>query len=146
MFPTIIEKVEEEEKAAKETAKSPPSPLTELYDGLTLKQRHTWPRFLGDWAFVDGVPHHGGNFLTGVITLNQIPLTTIVTYLQKSYRSRISNHWATIPACSAVPPIYKQSILAIYRKFTVATVRFTQNVSCNIYIHPRYQQVANVTV
>ena len=46
---------------------------------------------------------------TGVITPNQIPLTTIVTYLQKSYRSRISNHWATIPACSVVPPIYKKS-------------------------------------
>ena len=45
----------------------------------------------------------------GVITPNQIPLTTIVTYLEKSYRSRISNHWATIPACSMVPPIYKQS-------------------------------------
>ena len=43
----------------------------------------------------------------GVITPNQIPLTTIITYLQKSYRSRISNHWATIPACSVVPPIYK---------------------------------------
>ena len=28
---------------------------------------------------------------------------------RNSYRSRISNHWATIPACSAVPPIYKQS-------------------------------------
>ena len=48
-------------------------------------------------------------FVLGVITPNQIPLTTIVTYLQKSYRSRISNHWATIPACSVVPPIYKKS-------------------------------------
>ena len=47
--------------------------------------------------------------VVGVITPNQIPLTTIVTYLQKFYRSRISNHWATIPACSVVPPIYKQS-------------------------------------
>ena len=37
-------------------------------------------------------------------------------------------------------------ILATYRKFTVATVRFTQNVSCNIYTHPIYQQVADVTV
>ena len=45
----------------------------------------------------------------GVITPNKIPLTTIVTYLQKCYRSRISNHWATISACSVVPPIYKQS-------------------------------------
>ena len=42
-------------------------------------------------------PAHKGN---GVITPNQIPLTTIITYLQKRYRSRISNHWATIPACS----------------------------------------------
>ena len=88
----------------------------------------------------------------GVITPNQIPLTTIVTYLQKSYRSRISNHLTTIPACSVVPTIYKQSkktycpILATYRKFTVATVRFTQNVSCNIYTHPVYQQVSNDTV
>ena len=51
----------------------------------------------------------GCHVLGGVITPNQIPLTTIVTYLQKSYRSRISNHWATIPACSVVPPIYKKS-------------------------------------
>ena len=47
--------------------------------------------------------------ISGVITPNKIPLTTIVTYLQKGYRSRISNHWATIPACSVVPPIYEQS-------------------------------------
>ena len=47
--------------------------------------------------------------VTCVFTPNKIPLTTVVTYLQKSYRSRISNHWATIPACSVVPPIYKQS-------------------------------------
>ena len=31
------------------------------------------------------------------------------TYLQKCYRSRISNHWAIIPACSVEHPIYKQS-------------------------------------
>ena len=37
-------------------------------------------------------------------------------------------------------------ILVTYRKFTVTTIRFTQNVSCNIYTHPIYQQVANVTV
>ena len=37
-------------------------------------------------------------------------------------------------------------ILATYRKFTLTTVRFTQNVICNIYTHPRYQQGANVTV
>ena len=92
--------------------------------------------------------------VSGVITPNHISLTTMVTYLQKSYRSRISNHWASIPACSVVPPIYKTSkktychisFLATYRKFTLATVRFTQNVSCNIFTHPIYQQVANVTV
>ena len=42
--------------------------------------------------------------------------------------------------------ILSRIILATYRKFTVATVRFTQNVSCNIFTHPIYQQVANVTV
>ena len=42
--------------------------------------------------------------------------------------------------------ILSHIILATYRKFTVATVRFTQNVSCNIYTRPIYQQVANVTV
>ena len=42
--------------------------------------------------------------------------------------------------------ILSRIILATYRKFTVTTVRFTQNASCNIYTHPRYQQVANVTV
>ena len=42
--------------------------------------------------------------------------------------------------------ILSHIILATYRKFTVTTVRFTQNVSCNIYTHPIYQQVANVIV
>ena len=42
--------------------------------------------------------------------------------------------------------ILSRIILATYRKFTVATVRFTQNVTCNIFTHPIYQQVANVTV
>ena len=42
--------------------------------------------------------------------------------------------------------ILSHIILSTYRMFTVATVRFTQNVSCNIYTHPRYQQVTNVTV
>ena len=32
--------------------------------------------------------------------------------------------------------ILSHIILATYRKFTVATVRFTQNVNCNIYTHP----------
>ena len=42
--------------------------------------------------------------------------------------------------------ILSHIILATYRKFTVTTVRFTQNVSCNIFTHPIYQQVANVIV
>ena len=42
--------------------------------------------------------------------------------------------------------ILSRIILATYRKFTVATVRFTQNFSCNIFTHPIYRQVANVTV
>ena len=42
--------------------------------------------------------------------------------------------------------ILSRIILATYRKFTVATVRFTQNVTGNIFTHPIYQQVANVTV
>ena len=42
--------------------------------------------------------------------------------------------------------ILSHIILATYRKFTVTTPRFTQNVSCNIFTHPIYQQVANVTV
>ena len=33
--------------------------------------------------------------------------------------------------------ILSHIILATYRKFTVTTLRFTQNVSCNIYTHPR---------
>ena len=32
--------------------------------------------------------------------------------------------------------ILSRIILATYRKFTVTTVRFTQNVSCNIFTHP----------
>ena len=42
--------------------------------------------------------------------------------------------------------ILSRIILATYMKFTVATVRFTQNVTGNIFTHPIYQQVANVTV
>ena len=35
--------------------------------------------------------------------------------------------------------ILSHIILVAYRKFTVATVRFTPNVSCNIYTHPIYK-------
>ena len=62
-----------------------------------------------DWHSHPRVILPPGTPPTGVFTPNKTPLTTIVTYLQKSYRSRISNHWATIPACSVLPPIYKQS-------------------------------------
>jgi hypothetical protein len=53
MFSTIVEKVEEEEKAGKEAERASPSPLTHFYDSLTLKGRTNVPSFLGDWAFVD---------------------------------------------------------------------------------------------
>ena len=39
--------------------------------------------------------------------------------------------------------ILSRIILATYRKFKVATVRFTQNVTGNIFTHPIYQQVAS---
>ena len=54
-------------------------------------------------GFVSYRPNVNTLFPAGVITPNQIPLTTIVTYLHKSYRSRISNHWATIPAVWYLP-------------------------------------------
>ena len=63
----------------------------------TYKLNRTRVMLLDIWRFAGG------------IAPNKIPLTTIVTYLQKRYRSRISNHWATILACSVVPPVYKQS-------------------------------------
>ncbi|KAK7091380.1 uncharacterized protein [Littorina saxatilis] len=55
-FAVIEEKVEEEEKAAEETARCPPSPLAPYYTGLTQSDRYAWPSFLGDWAFEDGQP------------------------------------------------------------------------------------------
>lgn len=51
LFKTIEEKVTEEELAGEESRSQEPSPLTQFYDSLKLKARHTWPRFLGDWAF-----------------------------------------------------------------------------------------------
>ena len=62
----------------------------------------------------------------GVITPNQIPLTTIVTYLQKCYRSRISNHWATIY------PIYKRTV-------TYHFSDLKEVYSGNRYIHTKCQ-------
>ena len=81
------------------------------------------------------------------ITPNKIPLTTIVVYLWKSNTSSISNQWAcmqcgTSHLYTVQETLLSHIILATYRMFTVATVRFTQNDSCNIYIHPIYQQVA----
>ena len=90
----------------------------------------------------------------GVITPNQIPLTTIVTYLQKKLQkqnSKLLGHY-TCMQCgishlqTVQENILSHIILATYRKFTVATVRFTQNVSCDIFTHPIYQQVTNVIV
>ena len=57
----------------------------------------------------------------GVITPNQIPLTTIVTYLH-NVRSRISNHWACIQCGTShlqkvQENILSHIILATYRKF-----------------------------
>lgn len=53
LFPTIEEKVVEEEKEEEEVNRQEPSPLTKLYDGNKLRSRHTWPKFVGDWAFAD---------------------------------------------------------------------------------------------
>ena len=86
----------------------------------------------------------------GVITPNQIPLTTIVTYLQKQNFKPLGHYTCMQCGTSHLQTVQENIlshiILATYRKFTVATVRFTQNVSCNIYTHPTYQQVANVTL
>ncbi|KAL8578431.1 hypothetical protein ACOMHN_014930 [Nucella lapillus] len=54
MFSTIVEKVEEEEKAGIEASVADASPLTHFYDSLTMKGRSSWPSFLGEWAFVNG--------------------------------------------------------------------------------------------
>ena len=91
--------------------------------------------------------------ILGVITPNQIPLTTIVTYLQfflqKQNFKPLGHYTCMQCGTSRLQTVQKNIlshiILATYRKFTVATVIFTQNVSCNIFTHPRYQQVANVT-
>lgn len=50
-YPTITEKIDEEEKEAEEIRKQPVSPLTYLYDGVTIKTQ-SWPEFLGNWAFL----------------------------------------------------------------------------------------------
>ncbi|XP_064597295.1 myopalladin-like isoform X2 [Liolophura sinensis] len=55
LIPTIVERIVEEEKAEAELENLPPSPLTSLYDGVTMKQKNTRPQFLGDWAFVKDV-------------------------------------------------------------------------------------------
>ena len=64
-----------------------------------------------------------------------LPRSYISLPSKKRYRSRISNHWATIPACSVVPPIYSS------RKHTV-TYHFSdlQDVySGNRQIHTKCQ-------
>ena len=92
--------------------------------------------------------------IRGVITPNQIPLTTIVTYLQNKLQKqnfKPLGHYTCMQCGTShlqkvQENILSLIILATYRKFTVATVRFTQNVTGNIFTHPIYQQVANVTV
>ena len=82
--------------------------------------------------------------VNGIFTPSKISLTTIVTYLQKGYRSSILKQLGhyTCMRCgtshlqTVQENILSHIILATYMKFTVATVRFTQNVSCNIYTHP----------
>ena len=60
---------------------------------------------------------------------------------KQNFKPLVPSHLQTVQE-----NILSHIILVTYRKFTVTTVRFTQNVSCNIYTHPIYQLVANVTV
>ncbi|CAI9718936.1 telokin-like isoform X2 [Octopus vulgaris] len=53
LFPTIEEKIVEEEKEEEEVKNQQPSPLSKLYEGNKLRSRHTWPKFVGDWAFAN---------------------------------------------------------------------------------------------
>ncbi|CAC5369349.1 unnamed protein product [Mytilus coruscus] len=50
-FTPIPERIDEEEREAEEIRKQPKSPLTYLYDGVTIKAQ-SWPDFLGNWAFL----------------------------------------------------------------------------------------------
>lgn len=50
-FTTITERIDEEEREAEEFMRQPISPLTYLYDGVTIKEK-SWPEFLGNWAFL----------------------------------------------------------------------------------------------
>ncbi|XP_076083648.1 uncharacterized protein LOC143054506 isoform X1 [Mytilus galloprovincialis] len=50
-FNPIPERIDEEEREAEEIRKQPKSPLTYLYDGVTIKAQ-SWPDFLGNWAFL----------------------------------------------------------------------------------------------
>ena len=92
--------------------------------------------------------------ISGVITPNQIPLRTIITYLQKRLQKqnfKPLGHYTCMQCGTSHLQTVQENILSYiifttYRKFTVATIRFTQNVSCNIYTQPIYQQVENVTV
>ena len=105
-------------------------------------------------AHDDAQSKNGTSRLVGVITPNQIPSTTIVTYFQKRLQKqnfKPLSHYTCMQCTTSHLQTVQQNILShiileTYRKFTVATLRLTQNVSCNIYTHPIYQQVANVTV
>ncbi|KAL4218272.1 hypothetical protein ACF0H5_023008 [Mactra antiquata] len=51
LFPAIIERVAEEQKAMKEVELQPESPLTPIYCTISRKDPVMWPAFLGDWAY-----------------------------------------------------------------------------------------------
>ena len=94
------------------------------------------------------------HYSLGVIIPNKFPLTIIRNIFSKTLQKQnfkpLGHYTCTQCGTSHLQTVQEtilsRIILATYRKFTVATVRFTHNVSCNIYTHPRYEQVANVTV
>ena len=109
--------------------------------GDRLKQSTSDKQLLYDYYFLT-------SHTLGVITQNQIPLTTIVTYLPKKLQKQnfkpLGNYTCMQSGASHLQTVQENIlshiILATYKTFTMATVRFTQNVSCNIYTHPIYQQ------
>ena len=84
----------------------------------------------------------------GVITPKSNPIddngNISSNMLQKNFKPL--GHYTCMQCGTSHLQTVQENILSHIRKFTVATVRFAQNLSCNIYIHPIYQQVANVTV
>lgn len=87
LIPTIVERIAEEEKAEAELENLPPSPLTSLYDGVTMKQKNTRPQFLGDWAFVKDVVQ---NNHTGRPKVTRRPPAFLVRYLVDKFNNQCS--------------------------------------------------------